>query len=986
MCSINNVNERSSWKLAMKSAGIGPVMIMFRFYGFRFDCDEFIADDEDDDETKFENKPKNGELIKNNIVIGFMLILKTIAVINAIDEAFFKETTMIALMFLKIGVLLEMVVSFILYIYVTSNYRRYCSFFRHLTTEVLEIQPPELRRNTTEIIRKWSVCGMISHFGIMALGFFLAFTNRLIKFGSFTFTDIRLELPLLSLFSSFYYTVLLITCKILTIIIDVYVIGTAPKPKKRYKCRLDPQSIFQHQIGHQRSSQLVNEANGIFSLSLIISLTTELTTAILFGKSYQANHSNIMSYITAGIFLLFIFAHFLVKTFACSVVNEKTDNNINDNLSNWKFIMKSVGLGPIMMAFKCYGFRFDCNEFIDVDDKIKATNNVNVNETVNVEKVKNSWLIWLSSILNVIATINCGHEVFAEDSHILPVMLTKVIALLQLSTYTALYIWVTFTYRRRCLFFRHLAFAIRNIQPPELHKKIVASVNRWSTGCVAFHIFVILLVAGVYTFETIGQFSQFHFFKWRSLINCFATFGHFYYILLLAVCKILTMIIETHIVSIVPHANTLRGCQLLSQTIRQHQVSHENVSKLIKEADDTFSLSLIFSLTVELVSSIMFGKGYQIKDINLVSYLLVTSLYIAGVIVPFIIKAFACSAVNEKVIMSGISSEYNPTTLKNVGMGFIVAIFKYYGINLSDDLSETRWKKIVNIKIAFLNVTIAAIGWSVFAPFFYMTKVHNQQSDEGIFYTWLIINLGYFAINIQLLIGYCKVKYIRTLVWSLSMAIDKIPDPANKKHCVTILKACTAFIIITALLVFTGFSLFILFGNENNKFTKRYYDSWNGPILLRAVELVFIIWGINIMTFYVIITTMLLTVCIIITKLIDIYTTGIDACDSRSDEISVWDNAKQKLQPSTLTKRYNTHRNLSLLVVACDNVFSSFMMNSLILETLVCIIAVKLIYIKNDVYFIHGLAQTTQLLVFAMKAFGCAAVNDKVIKHIKTNE
>ncbi|GAB6020911.1 hypothetical protein CHUAL_003556 [Chamberlinius hualienensis] len=332
--------------------------------------------------------------------------------------------------------------------------------------------------------------------------------------------------------------------------------------------------------------------------------------------------------------------------------------------------------------------------------------------------------------------------------------------------------------------------------------------------------------------------------------------------------------------------------------------------------------------------------------------------------------------------MSAGQYQHDVEILKNIGMTPFVAILKYYGFNITDNLSEKRWHKIINVKIACLNVTIAFVSWFTYSPFVYMTNVTtfngNAYENDGMFYMWLIMNCGFFALNIQLIVNYLNAKYIRTLVWSLARAIDQIPNQTDKYWCKIIIKLCS-WAAITAVICGAIIFGFLMVYSQIDDLTEQYKTDWSGSIVLYGLVLILIVlWAMNILALYILINGLLVTFCLLMCKLIATYTADLNHRSDLLDEIFVWDNSKNKFQSTALSRRCITHRNLSMLVAVSDKIFNFFMLNSLILETSVSIVVLKFIHIKNEAYFINGLLQIGQLIVLALKAFMCATVNDKL--------
>ncbi|GAB6020912.1 hypothetical protein CHUAL_003556 [Chamberlinius hualienensis] len=335
--------------------------------------------------------------------------------------------------------------------------------------------------------------------------------------------------------------------------------------------------------------------------------------------------------------------------------------------------------------------------------------------------------------------------------------------------------------------------------------------------------------------------------------------------------------------------------------------------------------------------------------------------------------------------MSAGQYQHDVEILKNIGMTPFVAILKYYGFNITDNLSEKRWHKIINVKIACLNVTIAFVSWFTYSPFVYMTNVTtfngNAYENDGMFYMWLIMNCGFFALNIQLIVNYLNAKYIRTLVWSLARAIDQIPNQTDKYWCKIIIKLCS-WAAITAVICGAIIFGFLMVYSQIDDLTEQYKTDWSGSIVLYGLVLILIVlWAMNILALYILINGLLVTFCLLMCKLIATYTADLNHRSDLLDEIFVWDNSKNKFQSTALSRRCITHRNLSMLVAVSDKIFNFFMLNSLILETSVSIVVLKFIHIKNEAYFINGLLQIGQLIVLALKAFMCATVNDKFRLH-----
>ncbi|GAB6020913.1 hypothetical protein CHUAL_003557 [Chamberlinius hualienensis] len=325
---------------------------------------------------------------------------------------------------------------------------------------------------------------------------------------------------------------------------------------------------------------------------------------------------------------------------------------------------------------------------------------------------------------------------------------------------------------------------------------------------------------------------------------------------------------------------------------------------------------------------------------------------------------------------------YDIALLKNAGLYRIAILFQYYGFNLTSNLSETKWHKIINTKHACINVCVGIITWITYSQFVYAAKVSSLKKTvdeyDGIFYLWLISNFGCFALDLQIIISYCMAKYIRTLVWSLARAIDKVTNQKNKNSCKKIIEVWTCLIIIAMVAGAIIAGIIMIYSNEADIISKPYKETWSGSIYFHGIEIGIAIWGLIILTFYILYTGLILTVCHLLSKLIDIFAKDANDQSGLADEIFVWDNARKKLNPSDLINRYKTHRNLSLLVAVCDKMFNFYMLNSLILETSVSIVALKLMHIQNDIYFINGLFQTTQLILLTLKAMMCATVNDKV--------
>ncbi|GAB6020918.1 hypothetical protein CHUAL_003562 [Chamberlinius hualienensis] len=419
-------------------------------------------------------------------------------------------------------------------------------------------------------------------------------------------------------------------------------------------------------------------------------------------------------------------------------------------------------------------------------------------------------------------------------------------------------------------------------------------------------------------------------------------------------------------------SSRLRSNQI-RKLLKNHQISHQEFNELVKEVENVASRFLLVSLIIELMLAT--ANTNRIRTCTILPDLFIVLIELVEITFTFVIKAVAFSRINDKFDAGDCMVNMDSKTLFNkTGLSVFIKVYKIFGFYFDID-SDLR-ANIVSNKSATKskNKLTAACYYGMFAlailnQLYTIWKFYSLPGPKTVLHSQSM--MADFVKRISLFVMY-HLMYTKSDKWAnffhrLATNIDQI-QPENKrlKTVKTIKRYIKWGIVGYLALLMNSLCMMAI---------------WFSPMLLY--------FEYQIKTLYTVIYWLLswstadsfwiwMSIsAIIISELLII---SIDSNFQNCNKICQLRNSRHERYRLYIKSHQITHKRMSKLVFEAEELISTFLLITLLLEVLY-FISCSIIF-QSDELTTTIIAVTVQVcsfsLTFLLKVIAFSNVNDKV--------
>ncbi|GAB6020924.1 hypothetical protein CHUAL_003568 [Chamberlinius hualienensis] len=309
----------------------------------------------------------------------------------------------------------------------------------------------------------------------------------------------------------------------------------------------------------------------------------------------------------------------------------------------------------------------------------------------------------------------------------------------------------------------------------------------------------------------------------------------------------------------------------------------------------------------------------------------------------------------------------NRYNYRQTGFWLLNKMLKFWGIRLDAPVH----KPVINKWLAGFILVISSSTLTLTSSIIYLDTVKRTKDfDYESFYLWVLITCSYASSIVTYVFVLRAAKDYRIFYRSISSEVNEIADDMQKKNLIRQIKIQTATDIITPVTMLLCWVVLAIVKPEN-------WIIETAPDSLVSYYIYIIIFGnatlFLMASFYIFSNCNVVSICKMLTRLIDIYLTDNDESETAVD---LW--TKNPRSNHQLIKKLIYHKKISLIVNAADKVCSNFLMVSLGAEIVIGISIMKLATIKKGQFSNLAFFNFFQLIIFAWKAIHCSNVNSKL--------